>query len=74
MNQNNLFCENCNKKYHGINTNNLIQHIKSQIQKSFKIAVDQEVVKKEIFENQLPKYKCPRCGHLMRSITKNNEK
>ena len=74
MSQSNLYCENCNKKYYGLNTNNLIQHIKSQIQKSFKIAVDQEIVKKEIFENQIQKYKCPKCGYLMRSITKNNEK
>ena len=40
----NLYCENCNKKYQGVDTSNLIQIIKSQIQKSFKIAIDQETI------------------------------
>ena len=64
----NLYCENCNKKYQGVDTSNLIQIIKSQIQKSFKIAIDQETIKQEAFENQKESFKCPKCGYLMRSI------
>ena len=52
-----------------MNWSNLIQIIKSQIQKRFKIAIDQENIKEEAFQKQKETFKCPKCGYLMRSIT-----
>jgi rubrerythrin len=69
----NLYCDFCNRKYHAADEKNFIQQIKSQIQKSFKIAVDQEQIKQEAFMSQKPTYKCPRCGYLMRNIVKNEK-